>query len=299
MPPSPPGSPTNISEDGSDDTEWQQILRTQGKDSRQSSLPSQEGTEDDLGSLFDNTSEDEEEEIARPPVKVYCLPCAQSRLQDRTETVHSPAPRQAPAPFGEATSYAAARHHWQRLARKFSSESNGHTINRRERQTLGERKRNGRLYERTRLPRAVDLTPHIQNEGTHAKAGFRKAMMTNNLQLIMDDEQGARCIYCLGRPSVNKYTEVVDNSTVVCPECGVDAVIPASAVESEERLHAWRYLLFTAKKTESPTTTDGSTKTVQPAGPSDNSGTFVKECLPECAKEGCTEKEEARRVRTK
>ena len=290
MPPSPPESPTNISENGSDDTEWQQILRTQGKDSRQSSLPSQEGTEDDLGSLFDNTSEDEEEEIARPPVKVYCLPCAQSRLQDRTETVHSPAPRQAPAPFGEATRYATARHHWQRLARKFSSESSGHTINRRERQTLGERKRNGRLYERTRLPRAVDLTPHIQNEGTHAKAGFRKAMMTNNLQLIMDDEQGARCIYCLGRPSVNKYTEVVDNSTVVCPECGVDAVIPASAVESEERLHAWRYLLFTAKKTESPTTTDGSTKTVKPAGPSDNSGTFVKECLPECAKEGCTEK---------
>ena len=115
-------------------------------------------------------------------------------------------------------------------------------------------------------------------------------MMTNNLQLIMDDEQGARCIYCLGRPSVNKYTEVVDNSTVVCPECGVDAVIPASAVESEERLHAWRYLLFTAKGTASPTTTDGSTKTVKPAGPSDNSGTFVRECLPECAKEGCTEK---------
>jgi hypothetical protein len=288
MPPSPPESPTNIPEDGSDDTEWQQILRDQGEDDRQSPLPSQEDTEDDLNSLFYNTSEDEKEEIARPPVKVYCLPCAQSCLQDRTKTDHGPALRQAT--LDEATRDATARHNWRHLARKYSSESSCRTVNRQERKTLGGRERDGRLYERTRLPKTVDLTPHVRKERTHANAGFRKAMMTNNLQLIMDDERGARCIYCLSRPSVNKYTEVVDNSTVVCPECGVDAVIPASAVESEERLHAWRYLLFTAKGTASPTTTDGSTKTVKPADPSDNSGTFVRECLPECAKEGCTEK---------
>ena len=62
---------------------------------------------------------------------------------------------------------------------------------------------------------------------------------TNNLAQVLQDSKGARCVYCLGHPVIDLQTEVCDTSTVICPDCGVDAVVPASAVSSEKVLYEW------------------------------------------------------------
>ena len=62
---------------------------------------------------------------------------------------------------------------------------------------------------------------------------------TNNLQSLLNDNEGARCVFCLGQPEINEDTLTTDESTVLCPLCGVDAVIPASVVPNELTLHSW------------------------------------------------------------
>jgi len=64
---------------------------------------------------------------------------------------------------------------------------------------------------------------------------------TNNLQRILDDPNGARCVYCLGSPTVDETTETCNNSTVICPNCGIDAVVPTSSIPGipEETLRIW------------------------------------------------------------
>lgn len=71
-------------------------------------------------------------------------------------------------------------------------------------------------------------------------------MATDNVDTLLSDEAEARCYHCLGEPTICPDTPVVDNSTALCPFCGVDAVVPASEVMEEEDLHAWRYLAFYA-----------------------------------------------------
>ena len=67
---------------------------------------------------------------------------------------------------------------------------------------------------------------------------------TNNLQSILNDSNGARCVFCLGHPEINEYTSTTDESTVLCPICMIDAVVPASVVPNELTLQAWHYQGF-------------------------------------------------------
>jgi hypothetical protein len=62
---------------------------------------------------------------------------------------------------------------------------------------------------------------------------------TNNLKSVLADKQGARCYFCLGHPNINRFVETVDFSTILCPECGIDAVVPASFVPNDTTLEQW------------------------------------------------------------
>ena len=44
---------------------------------------------------------------------------------------------------------------------------------------------------------------------------------------------------------VAPQTETIDESTVICPDCGVDAVVPMSAVPDEDTLRRWHHDLIT------------------------------------------------------
>ena len=67
---------------------------------------------------------------------------------------------------------------------------------------------------------------------------------TNNLNAILNDDKGARCVYCFGKPVIDNNVLLTDVSTVICPICGIDAVVPASQVNSEETLKAWHRMGF-------------------------------------------------------
>ena len=69
-------------------------------------------------------------------------------------------------------------------------------------------------------------------------------LATNNLYNVMSDPLGARCVYCLGKPVITLATDVTDECTIICPLCGIDAVVPASRVQSEHVLKEWRRLGF-------------------------------------------------------
>lgn len=70
------------------------------------------------------------------------------------------------------------------------------------------------------------------------------AFATNNLEEVQRDPQGARCVFCFGRPDCTRPVELTDETTIICPECGVDAVVPASKVPNEETLLLWHKLGF-------------------------------------------------------
>tara|TARA_B100000482_G_scaffold157249_1_gene119261 strand:- start:781 stop:1065 length:285 start_codon:yes stop_codon:yes gene_type:complete len=69
-------------------------------------------------------------------------------------------------------------------------------------------------------------------------------LATNNLEAVRKDPKGARCVYCLGRPNCDIFLELTDKTTIICPDCGVDAVVPASKVPDEETLCHWHNLGF-------------------------------------------------------
>ena len=48
------------------------------------------------------------------------------------------------------------------------------------------------------------------------------SMATNNLNELLNDSKGARCVYCFGAPVISLVVgvHVVDESTVLCPLCG-------------------------------------------------------------------------------
>jgi hypothetical protein len=69
-------------------------------------------------------------------------------------------------------------------------------------------------------------------------------LATNNLALVLADPKGARCVYCYGSPIVNKNILTIDESTIICNLCGVDAVIPASKVINEKLIKEWHRLGF-------------------------------------------------------
>ena len=67
------------------------------------------------------------------------------------------------------------------------------------------------------------------------------SMATNNLNELLNDSKGARCVYCFGAPVISLVVgvHVVDESTVLCPLCGIDAVVPASRVPDEATMRRW------------------------------------------------------------
>ena len=89
----------------------------------------------------------------------------------------------------------------------------------------------------------------------------RRLLSVKNLRSVTDDKKGARCFSCCATLRVNRETcevfaavgggrkigHILSDGTVVCPLCGVDAVVPASELRSEAELHAWRYLAFFAE----------------------------------------------------
>ncbi len=67
---------------------------------------------------------------------------------------------------------------------------------------------------------------------------------TNNLKAVLADPKGAVCVHCMQRPCIHKETETVDESTVLCPICGIDAVVPASVVPTQAVLRGWHRVGF-------------------------------------------------------
>ena len=74
--------------------------------------------------------------------------------------------------------------------------------------------------------------------------GRARYLSLRNLQSVVQDAKGARCFFCLAFPTITRESDVLADGTILCPQCGVDAVVPASEVQSEGELHAWRYLSF-------------------------------------------------------
>ena len=71
-------------------------------------------------------------------------------------------------------------------------------------------------------------------------------LATNNYQEIISDCNGAYCVYCLQKPIITEDSiiEITDISTVICPLCNVDAIVPASKVENFKQLALWHELGF-------------------------------------------------------
>ena len=98
-------------------------------------------------------------------------------------------------------------------------------------------------------PPAIDLTPYVRKEKAANRIPRYVTLSKNNLKAILNDKKGARCYYCFGSPSIGVEVATCDPpyyDTVVCPICGVDAVLPASEIPDEATLHAWHYLGFIA-----------------------------------------------------
>ena len=113
--------------------------------------------------------------------------------------------------------------------------------------------------------KAVDISQYVLKELSTGSPPRYHQMATNNLDTLLSDEAGARCYHCLGEPTICPDTPVVDHSTVICPLCGIDAVVPASEVKDEAVLHAWRYLAFySSPRVNAP---KGEQTTAQPCIP--------------------------------
>ena len=69
---------------------------------------------------------------------------------------------------------------------------------------------------------------------------------TDNLNDNINDKEGSRCVHCLGKPKIDINTLTCDKSTVICPICGVDAVVPISKIPEpkEQTLKSWNFQGF-------------------------------------------------------
>lgn len=67
---------------------------------------------------------------------------------------------------------------------------------------------------------------------------------TNNLLQVRKDPNGAYCVHCLRQPDCTVHLQLTDKTTILCPNCGVDAVVPASKVPNLKTLEHWHNLGF-------------------------------------------------------
>ena len=91
---------------------------------------------------------------------------------------------------------------------------------------------------------AIDISRRVEEERAKVSPQRYIDLATNNLQALLADKNGARCYHCLGAPTIKPDTETCDRSTVLCPLCTIDSVVPASAMADEATIHAWRFLAF-------------------------------------------------------
>ena len=74
--------------------------------------------------------------------------------------------------------------------------------------------------------------------------GRARHLSLHNLQAVVQDDEGARCFACLARPVITRRSAVLADGTILCPQCGTDAVVPASEVRNEGELQAWQHMSF-------------------------------------------------------
>ena len=91
---------------------------------------------------------------------------------------------------------------------------------------------------------AVDIARQVQEERSRGGPSRYTTLATDNLSAVLADPYGARCFHCCGAPRIYPDSTVIDGGTLLCPLCGVDAVVPASKVAEDATLHAWRFLAF-------------------------------------------------------
>ena len=63
---------------------------------------------------------------------------------------------------------------------------------------------------------------------------------THNLNDILNDKNGCQCVFCFKKPKITSETLLCDESTVLCPLCGIDAVVPSSKIPNFKTLKRWR-----------------------------------------------------------
>ena len=64
-------------------------------------------------------------------------------------------------------------------------------------------------------------------------------LATNNLAALLQDPVGAVCVHCLGKPQISVSMETTDETTAICSNCGVDALVPQASVQDPSTLQAW------------------------------------------------------------
>ena len=106
------------------------------------------------------------------------------------------------------------------------------------------RKSRPRIRNSLAATSAIDISGRVEEERKKVSPQRYIDFATNNLQALLADKNGARCYHCLGAPTIKPDTETCDGSTVMCPLCTIDSVVPASAVADEATIHAWRFLAF-------------------------------------------------------
>ena len=90
---------------------------------------------------------------------------------------------------------------------------------------------------------SCDITRSVS---VKASPQLGKQLATNNHALVLADPIGARCYHCLGKPKITVTTPTCDGSTVFCPLCRIDAIVPASQIPHpiERNLKYWNTYWF-------------------------------------------------------
>ena len=93
---------------------------------------------------------------------------------------------------------------------------------------------------------SCDITRSVS---VKASPQLGKQLATNNHAVVLADPIGARCYHCLGKPKITVATPTCDGSTVFCPLCRIDAIVPASQIPHpiERNLKYWNTYWFSTK----------------------------------------------------
>ena len=106
-------------------------------------------------------------------------------------------------------------------------------------------KRTGFVSSFCSIPLGFELNPGVIDRNLDAANDLSYYHLAkNNLQAVLDDQKGARCVHCMKCPIITSETVTCDDSTIICPLCNVDAVIPASWVCNKQHLKSFHSFGF-------------------------------------------------------